>query len=101
MTFRKTLTSLMKSATARYRHLRSLYVDSGQPGNGAVRQRKPAILGGHVSVTPGGGRPAGYDQDIRRRTIIDHLGLRDVTVLAADHLPLAPDGPRTVERAHS
>jgi hypothetical protein len=29
----------MKSATARYRHLRSLYVDSVQPGNGAVRQR--------------------------------------------------------------
>jgi asparagine synthase (glutamine-hydrolysing) len=43
---------------------------------------------------------AGLDQEIRRRIIVDHLGLRDVTVPANAHLPLAPDGPRTVDRTH-
>jgi asparagine synthase (glutamine-hydrolysing) len=43
---------------------------------------------------------AGRDQTIRRQVVVDHLGLRDVTVPASDHLPLAPDGPRTVERSH-
>jgi asparagine synthase (glutamine-hydrolysing) len=43
---------------------------------------------------------AGLDQEIRRRIIVDHLGLRDLIVPANDHLPLAPDGPRTVDRTH-
>lgn len=39
---------------------------------------------------------AGLDQEIRRRIIVDHLGLRDLTVPANDHLPLAPcDVPYT------
>jgi asparagine synthase (glutamine-hydrolysing) len=42
----------------------------------------------------------GLDQEIRRRIIVDHLGLRDVTVPANDHLPLSADGPRTVDRTH-
>lgn len=43
---------------------------------------------------------AGPDQEIRRRIIVDHLGLRDLTVPANDHLPLSPGGPRTVDRTH-
>jgi asparagine synthetase B (glutamine-hydrolysing) len=43
---------------------------------------------------------AGLDQEIRRQIIVDHIGLRDVTVPTNDHLPLAPDGPRTVDRTH-
>jgi asparagine synthetase B (glutamine-hydrolysing) len=54
-----------------------------------------ALSGGLVMA----GR-TGHDQDIRRQTIIGRLGLRDVALTAADHLPLAPDGPRTVEHVH-
>lgn len=42
----------------------------------------------------------GRAQIARRRTIIEYLGLRDVVVAAADHLPLAPRGPRRVNRPH-
>lgn len=44
--------------------------------------------------------PTGASQTIRRHILVDHLGLRDIPVDAADHLPLAPDGPRSVDRAH-
>jgi hypothetical protein len=43
---------------------------------------------------------AGFEQEIRRWIIVDHLGLRDVTVPANDHLPFSPGGPRTVGRTH-
>jgi asparagine synthase (glutamine-hydrolysing) len=43
---------------------------------------------------------AGLDQEIRRRIIVNHLGLRDITVPANDHLPLSPGGSRTVDRTH-
>lgn len=42
----------------------------------------------------------GREQLARRRTIVEHLGLRDIVVTAADHLPLAPGGPRRVNRPH-
>ncbi|MGH3615163.1 MAG: asparagine synthase-related protein [Pseudonocardia sp.] len=44
--------------------------------------------------------PTGRAQGLRRRIIIDHLGMRDLEVVAADHLPLALNGPRTVEHSH-
>jgi hypothetical protein len=43
---------------------------------------------------------AGRDQEIRRRIVVDNLELRDVTVPANDHLPVTPDGSRTVDRPH-
>lgn len=42
----------------------------------------------------------GCAQASRRRLIIDHLGMRDICVPASLHLPLAPDGPRSVDRVH-
>jgi hypothetical protein len=63
----------------------------------SVAQMSPA------PVTSGGllvAGTAGRAQSTRRRTLVEHLGLRDTAVAASDHLPLAPDGPRTADHAH-
>jgi asparagine synthase (glutamine-hydrolysing) len=44
--------------------------------------------------------PTGRAQSNRRKALVGHFGLRDLAVAASDYLPLAPDGPRTAERAH-
>lgn len=54
------------------------------------------VLSGGLIV---GGR-TGRARIERRREIVEHLGLRDVTIAAADHLPLAPGGPRSPQRPH-
>src|SRR5690606_3764387 len=44
--------------------------------------------------------PERRDQEIRRQLIVDHVGLRELTVPTTDHLPLSPDSPRTASRTH-
>jgi asparagine synthase (glutamine-hydrolysing) len=55
----------------------------------------PVLSGGLIVAGP-----TGRAQIDRRRTIVEHLGFRDLAVPAADHLPLAPGGPRTPWRPH-
>jgi asparagine synthase (glutamine-hydrolysing) len=61
----------------------------------AQMSARPILSGGLLLVGPTG--PA---QRVRRQTFVNHLGMCDIPVNAADHLPLAPDGPRSVEHAH-
>jgi asparagine synthetase B (glutamine-hydrolysing) len=71
-------------------------LDSANVALSLVQTCPGRILSGGLVVAGRQGR----DQDIRRRVLIGHLGLRDVTVAAADHLPLSPHGPRATERPH-
>lgn len=63
----------------------------------SVRHRSPAPVLSAGLIVAG---PIGHAQTTRRRMIVKHLGLRDIEIAAADHLPLAPHGPRTPRRPH-
>jgi asparagine synthase (glutamine-hydrolysing) len=71
-------------------------LDSANVAASVAQASVGSILSGGLLV-PG---IAGGEQVTRRRTIVEHLGLHDVVVAAADHLPLAPGGPRCVNRPH-
>jgi hypothetical protein len=71
-------------------------VDSANVALSVAQMSPRHVLSGGLLV----GGTIGRAQTVRRRTIVEQLGLRDFAVPAADHLPLAPDGPRTSARVH-
>lgn len=71
-------------------------LDSASVATSVAQMSSRPVLSGGL-LLPGATGPA---QAARRQTIIEHLGLQDIPVDVAAHLPLAPGGSRTIERAH-
>jgi hypothetical protein len=71
-------------------------LDSANVAVSASHHAPGTLLSGGLIVAGS----TGGAQAERRRILVEHLGLQDLAVPAAEHLPLDPTGPRTASQPH-